>query len=145
MTGLNISNHELQAWSAELGSDCPFFFSTGSALCKGRGEIVENIPVCLKEEIYICKPQESLSTAAVFHAHIRDEQQEGLDCLFINDLEKAAFLICPELENYKRGLQNHFKDVVMSGSGTGFICRGGRGEGVAVCPILRKEDGWYSL
>lgn len=143
LTGSKISNDELQAWSAELGSDCPFFFSTGSALCKGRGERIENISLCSNEEFYICKPKESLSTAAVFKAYEGKSQQEDLDDLFINDLEKPAFSICSELENYKCALQVQFKDVVMSGSGTGFICRGGEGEGIAVRTIKRDEHDWY--
>ena len=33
------SEEELQEWSAEIGSDVPFFFSHGAAYCTGRGEV----------------------------------------------------------------------------------------------------------
>ena len=39
MTGSPASEAELQAWSAEIGSDIPFFFSQGGAYCTGRGEV----------------------------------------------------------------------------------------------------------
>lgn len=35
---------QLQVWSAEIGSDVPFFFSLGTAYCTGRGEQVFNQP-----------------------------------------------------------------------------------------------------
>ncbi len=39
MNGNIASEKELQAWSAEIGSDCPFFFSQGAAYCTSRGEV----------------------------------------------------------------------------------------------------------
>jgi 4-diphosphocytidyl-2-C-methyl-D-erythritol kinase len=39
MNGNIASEKELQAWSAEIGSDCPFFFSQGVAYCTSRGEV----------------------------------------------------------------------------------------------------------
>lgn len=33
------TEQELQEWSAEIGSDIPFFFSHGAAYCTSRGEV----------------------------------------------------------------------------------------------------------
>ena len=42
--GRPASIEQLQTWSAEIGSDIPFFFSEGTAHCLGRGEEVKSIP-----------------------------------------------------------------------------------------------------
>ena len=41
LTGDLVVEKELQTWSAEIGSDVPFFFSKGSAYCTGRGEVMK--------------------------------------------------------------------------------------------------------
>lgn len=40
------SLEQLRLWSGDIGSDITFFFSSGTAYCTGRGEIVEALPVC---------------------------------------------------------------------------------------------------
>jgi 4-diphosphocytidyl-2C-methyl-D-erythritol kinase len=37
------SEKDLQEWSAEIGSDIPFFFSRGAAYCTGRGEVCHTL------------------------------------------------------------------------------------------------------
>lgn len=44
MTGRPATEEELMKWSVEVGSDCPFFFSTGAAYCTSKGENVQNVP-----------------------------------------------------------------------------------------------------
>ena len=44
LTGFKHSLEELLLWSGEIGSDITFFFSTGTAYCTGRGEILEPLP-----------------------------------------------------------------------------------------------------
>lgn len=41
--GYPASTEQLQAWSAEIGSDVSFFFSSGTAYCTGRGEHVQSL------------------------------------------------------------------------------------------------------
>ncbi len=41
------SLEQLRLWSGDIGSDITFFFSSGTAYCTGRGEIVEALPVSL--------------------------------------------------------------------------------------------------
>lgn len=42
----HIPSETLTAWAGEIGSDVPFFLSTGTAYCTGRGEIVKSLPPC---------------------------------------------------------------------------------------------------
>ncbi|MEZ5315591.1 MAG: 4-(cytidine 5'-diphospho)-2-C-methyl-D-erythritol kinase [Chlamydiales bacterium] len=122
-----VNHEELQRWSLEIGSDVPFFFSrTGSAYCTGRGEIVRDIPrIDQKFRVYI--PKRGLSTPAVYQAldlsdcHQEDPEKllEGFlnqQPLYINDLEKPAFKMRPNLALIKEKLNG-----TMSGSGTAFF------------------------
>lgn len=41
MAGRPASNSQLLEWSADIGSDCPVFFSQGAAYCTGR-QVIPN-------------------------------------------------------------------------------------------------------
>ncbi|MFI0434984.1 MAG: 4-(cytidine 5'-diphospho)-2-C-methyl-D-erythritol kinase [Parachlamydiaceae bacterium] len=127
----------LQQWSGEIGSDVPFFFSLGTAHCTGRGECVHDLPFLGDQSLFILKPQGGLSTPEVFRRlsvnHPVCEQVNRTDVetfltgsfSYFNDLEKAAFEINPELLKLKLLLlEQGFKHVVMSGSGSSFFCLG---------------------
>ena len=55
-------------WSVEVGSDVPFFFSSGSAYCEGKGEIIRDIepPLSLATPMLLVKPPEGLPTGSIF-------------------------------------------------------------------------------
>ena len=140
--GKPLSEKELIELGAQIGSDVPFFFSSGTALCKGRGEIIEDaerpktLPTC------IAKPKKLvLSTPRVYGA-----------CLVGESLEPAAFRCLPELKNIKAQLENAFENVFMSGSGTSFICYGAAKGPIdsnfdvfQIAPLGKKADEWYTL
>jgi len=124
-----IPTQELQQWSAEIGSDVPFFFSSGTAYCTGRGEIIREVPR-FEGKLEIVKPPEGLSTPAVYKAlnlsecskKDPEELLEGFlnkKPVFLNDLERPAFKLMPSLEAIK---QKH--GAIMSGSGTAFFYEG---------------------
>ena len=51
---------ELSKWSAELGADVPFFFSSGTAYCTGIGEVVRDLPSLPNSgeiSVHLFKPQ----------------------------------------------------------------------------------------
>lgn len=144
----------LQSWGAELGSDVPFFFSSGSALARGRGEILSEAEPLISEPLTIVKPRSGLSTPAVYRAvRIRSEPERPI--LLYNDLEEAAFSLLPELAELKSALIDlGFSSVVLSGSGTAFFCLGKVPKAnlseafpdlqmFFVRPLLRKSGGWY--
>jgi 4-diphosphocytidyl-2-C-methyl-D-erythritol kinase len=51
--------------AAELGSDVPFFLSPGSAVCRGRGEIIEPVELP-RMHVVIVRPPVGLSTPLVY-------------------------------------------------------------------------------
>ncbi len=131
LLGSPISLSDLQLWSAELGSDVPFFFSSGAAYCTGRGEIVRDLPgYRLDRPLEIYKPEGGLSTPRVYQAlnleKCAKEDPEALlesffsgKPIFHNDLEAPAFRLKPSLKEFKE-----LSGGTMSGSGTAFFtCR----------------------
>jgi 4-diphosphocytidyl-2-C-methyl-D-erythritol kinase len=136
LTQANIPLDLLQQWSAEIGSDIPFFFSQGTAHCTGRGEYVKDLPSLPPRQFWIIKPPEGLSTPEVYRClnFTSSVSEKSLqvdldsclsDALYFNDLEKPAFEMLPKLKQLKtRLLESGFEIALMSGSGTAFLCMG---------------------
>ncbi|MCH9633116.1 MAG: 4-diphosphocytidyl-2-C-methyl-D-erythritol kinase [Chlamydiae bacterium] len=154
---------QLQEWSKEISSDAPFFFSNGSAICEGRGEIISDVKTPnVNSNIWIVKPPYSLSTKEVYlyskkESKISDSLQILLDKVYSrkpvleNDLEEAAFMICPRLALLKDELEYQgFKQVFMTGSGSAYVCIGNHKpkfeNPVQIFPIQyisRTHTKWY--
>lgn len=79
---LNWPQAKLCEIAAQLGSDIAFFLFGGTAICRGRGEIVEPLKVPAGLALVIAKPDDSLSTARVFSGvTIGDELRDGSDLI----------------------------------------------------------------
>ena len=65
---LDISDADIYAIAAELGSDVPFFLMGGAALGKGRGEILSALPDFQQEHLVVIFPGVSVSTASAYRA-----------------------------------------------------------------------------
>lgn len=159
-----LSEEDLIELGKEIGSDVCFFFSSGSAYCTGRGEIFENIPL-EKREMFIAFPSFGLSTPEVFKnlelskIEKRDLQEVLTSFLkgnfqFFNDLESSAFSIEKKMNSFKTDLlEMGFKEVVMTGSGSAFICFGKPSKDLKkkeislyqVESIQRNSPSWYPL
>jgi 4-diphosphocytidyl-2-C-methyl-D-erythritol kinase len=153
--GKIVSEETLSEWSAEIGSDIPFFFSTGTAVCKGRGELVVSTRMSHTGPLWIVKPSFGLSTKVVYDhyrshfIHDNEDSQEQ----FHNDLEKSAFILKPELKQMRDELlKAGFKKVLMSGSGTALFCIG-ETDSIEISDIFcqpasfisRQTGEWYKL
>lgn len=66
--GLNYSVARLTLLAARLGSDVPFFLAGGSAVCLGRGEIVQPVRGLPCLDVVVVAPREGVSTAAAFQS-----------------------------------------------------------------------------
>jgi len=155
LTEMNVSRETFMSWGAELGSDVPFFFSSGSALASGRGEMLEDVSPLISAPFWVVKPGEGLSTPAVYAAH---RCTQGKKTGLYNDLEEAAFFLSPSLEVLKKSLLEFgFDTVVLSGSGTAFFCLPSNTfpsfeefkrkfsslDVFFVKPLQRKHPAWY--
>jgi 4-diphosphocytidyl-2-C-methyl-D-erythritol kinase len=151
----------LTHWAAQIGSDIPFFFSHGTAYCTGRGEHVRDLPALPPQKLHLIKPRHGLSTALVYNnlQPVQLEQrnpQSILELFFLgkpvyfNDLESSSFALMPTLASLKQKLLTlQAGPVLMSGSGTAFICMQNpplieEEEWRTSCSFLKRQTGsWY--
>lgn len=132
----HLSDETLAQWGKLIGADVPCFFSLGRVFCEGIGEKMTCIEA-VEEHYWIAKPMYlNLSTPSVYGrcnvSSVSSEEPHQLlkafqnkKPVFINDLEEAAFSLMPELKLLKKScLDLGFNEVVMTGSGTAFICLG---------------------
>jgi len=129
---------ELSALAARFGSDLSFFFHAPSAICRGRGEIVEPIARPSASWVMLVLPRVQMPTPTVYRrfdamglgrvSDITDApdwlawsklSSEELLPRLVNDLEPPAFEIEPDLGELRSGLERQLKRPVrMSGSGS---------------------------
>ncbi len=147
LTNRPFSLSKLKSMAAEIGSDVPFFFSSGSAYCTGRGEIMQEVPPPKLGLISLHLPGLTVSTPAVY-AKCHPAAQSSIDPLqllktgaWVNDLEPPAMQVEPKLCAIKAALEKKYDRVVMSGSGSSFI-HSGVGAHPIAC-IQRLKPAWY--
>jgi len=119
---------------ASLGSDVPFFFAAPAAICRGRGEIVTPCRIGKPLHLVVVKPNDGLSTAAVFGrlrldettrsvAPVTEALEEGdttrVGSLLFNRLEKPAFAMNPKVAELRDLLSRESRlGALMTGSGS---------------------------
>ena len=125
---------KLMALAAQLGSDVPFFLTGGTALGTGRGEKITAWTPGPEMALVLVKPQEGLSTPAVyqsgkavmtkgdrahdFKAVLREGNMAKIGRALFNGLEPATFFLRPEVEAIKkRLLEAGALGALVSGSG----------------------------
>ncbi len=134
--GLGAGCDELQTLGAELGSDVNFFLHGGTALCRGRGELVEPLQ-SYKPIRYLLYVPQVLSLTRDVYARLRmpltvhrrssnrmrralergDRTELGLS--LFNRLEGPAFELYPDLAAAKAGLaRGRVLGALLSGSGS---------------------------
>lgn len=124
----------------QLGSDVPFFLGGPSALCTGRGEAVDELPLPRARSALLVLPHIHVSTPAVFRAfdalpspeqlpargsaresYAKLSQLRAAEALreARNDLEAPAFQLHPELGRLRSEAESRLgRPVRMSGSGS---------------------------
>ncbi len=166
LAGRPASCQELASWAADIGSDISFFFSSGSAYCTGRGEIMQDVDYDWTREFpqpcYLAKPKFGLMTSEVYKACNPYElyQRDPLEVLhgflkgnpeWFNDLEPGACQCSIEFQKFMATLRSSgFSHVVLTGSGSGAFCFGRDVpppiDGVqfySIHPLVRNAKGWY--
>jgi 4-diphosphocytidyl-2-C-methyl-D-erythritol kinase len=132
--GLAVSDDELAAIGARLGSDVPFFVDPDHrpALVTGFGETIERTPA-VRGELLLLVPPFGCGTPEVYRAfdaikgsggpeeaRVREMARAGLEpSAWFNDLESAAFRVEPRLAQIRdRASEVLGTRVMMTGSGS---------------------------
>ncbi len=130
---LGLPVDKLVKLAADLGSDPAFFLYGGTALTRGRGEIVEPLPDASPRWIVLAKPEESLSTPAVYAELRPEEHTDGAATLALaaglrerrpdyrlmrNNLAPAALRLCPRMRGVLDVLEESSDFAMVSGSGS---------------------------
>jgi 4-diphosphocytidyl-2-C-methyl-D-erythritol kinase len=132
--------HRIEAIAAEIGSDVPFFTRrVPAAICRGRGERVEPLPMTTTLELVIICPFMGVRTADAYArvsvpsqprpiAPVMDALESGdtagLGRLLFNRLQPAAESLAPALEGVREAmaqLDSEFFGSAMSGSGSAYF------------------------
>lgn len=118
---LPLSTSDLLEMAAQLGSDVPFFLSSGLALCEGRGERVTPLaphwPVSMRW-LLLVKPAIAVSTAAVFGSLPASDYSDGTHSRAIRAaLEEGRDLPTHHLHNgLERGVLERYPAVAKARS-----------------------------
>jgi len=128
---LNLSNEELAADAALLGSDCAFFIHNRPMLAQGRGEILSDCQLQLDDyriELVTLPIHVSTSEAykgivpaqpALSISQIVSFPMEQWRYFLVNDFEKSVFAAHPEIAAAKQSLYDRGAIYAsMSGSGS---------------------------
>jgi len=157
LSGLSIEENLLRKWAGNISSDAPFFFSSGTAFIRGRGEIVEELAPLKLPFLWVAQPEgKGLSTSLIYRNHRLQPYPIDPDLMlkqriFFNALEPTAFAVRPDLARVKRGLMDvGFDKVVMTGSGSSFFCIGDMnlpfpGVKCIKTTCLARSYDWYSM
>lgn len=131
---LSITKKELETISNNIGADIYYCYFDCPMIVKGRGCIVERIP---NQEYYVLliNPRINCSTKNVFSELVlnnkisyinkfvdayQNNDIDGINKYFVNDLEEAAFKVSPELKKFNvklKEIDDYFK---MTGSGSNY-------------------------
>lgn len=145
---LELTDDDLLAVAAKLGSDVPFCLRGGAAWMRGRGEILE--PVSLRPGLgfLVAIPPFRLATPLVYKAWdelggpeaTRSVEPQGPVARLIgelaNDLEPAAEAVEPGLADFRRALEQAAgRPAILAGSGSAYVVPLERG----VDPALLAE------
>lgn len=131
---LGLSLDELAELGAKIGSDVSFCVYGGTALAKGRGEIIQELPAPPNCWVILAKPTIGVSTADVYGAFDvtkaeHPNTQQMIKALANNDyqemcanlgnaLESVTLNMYPEVAQIKEQMKKFGADaVLMSGSG----------------------------
>lgn len=136
---LGLSLDELAVLGAEIGSDVSFCVYGGTALAKGRGEIISELPVPPTCWVILAKPFIGVSTADVYRRLDLNKITHPNTATMINAIETSNYQkVCqtlgnvledvtlnlhPEVAQIKEQMRRFGADaVLMSGSGPTVFC-----------------------
>jgi 4-diphosphocytidyl-2-C-methyl-D-erythritol kinase len=158
--GLDLSDDELRAIAATLGSDVPFFVGGGSAIVEGLGEQVRSLPTPPSLHVVIVLPDVACPTGHVYRVYdelagpaANDPAREAVLALaearppapehLFNDLAAAAVRAKPDLGEHLDALGRLAeRPAHVAGSGSSlFVLCDDRPHASALARTVEKDLG----
>lgn len=158
---LGMTPEELSEKGSAIGSDVPFCLRGGTALARGRGEVLTGLPDVPELWLVLAKPRLEVSTAEVYRHFdparvterprtqdmikaLRDRDTVGITDNLANVLESVTLVRYPVVSELKQNLAGlGVRGALMSGSGpTVFGVAGERSEAEVIAGRLRKVMPW---
>jgi 4-diphosphocytidyl-2-C-methyl-D-erythritol kinase len=144
LAGNPLDSGALSAVAAQVGSDCPLFLSAGAVIMRGRGEMIEPVPVGVNQRLaaarlLLVKPAFGVNTGWAYGAlaaqapggYLAEAEAEtrleawlgdesaGVDQLGFNSMAAPVWAKHIALPTLARGLQRELGlTLAMSGSGS---------------------------
>lgn len=157
ITGSPLTDETMIGAAASIGSDIPFFLGTGSAVCRGRGELLSEAPAPPCWNLLLLKPWFGVSTPDAYRRWSGARRIVGVPYEIqpvdgqelVNDLETPVFEKHRFLAEMKSWLlsRSEVRAALMSGSGScmfAVLHDGTDGEQVARCARDELDPGlWH--
>ncbi|MBQ9664718.1 MAG: 4-(cytidine 5'-diphospho)-2-C-methyl-D-erythritol kinase [Oscillospiraceae bacterium] len=141
-----MSRRELEELAANVGSDVAFCVSGGTALARGRGELLEDLEPMPDCRIVICKPGFSISTPELFRKldqiglRTHPDTPGMLNALREGDLRGISmrmFNVFEEVDDRRMRSEAEIKHVLLDYGALGAVMTG---TGSAVFGIFNAEE-----
>ena len=159
--GHSVDDATLHQPALQLGSDVPYFLHRGTALGRGRGEILEYFDLDIPFTILLCYPGVHVSTAWAYQQVKPSVGGETIDLRAIltdgmknpsllraklrNDFEPIVFKQFPVIKEVKEMMLNAGAEfALMSGSGSSVFGLFSGKEAAIVTEEVMKKRGWVT-
>ena len=145
-----LASKTLLELAAKTGSDVPFFIARSSAVCRGRGELVEPLKLSPGFRLLLLKPEFGVPTPWAYGKWKESRELPGIHYgeqefggrRFVNDLERPVFekyLVLGHLKMWLRE-QPEVGVALLSGSGsTVFAVLRDEADGEALAARVREK------
>ena len=144
--GNRLSRKELEELACSVGSDVAFCVAGGTALAKGRGEVLEDLQPMPDCHLVICKPEFSVSTPELFkkldasHRHNHPDTPGILHALEQGQLRELClrmYNVFEEVEDRRMRTVAQIKGKLLDHGALGAIMTG---TGSAVFGVFEEEE-----
>ncbi len=137
---LGVETHVLAELAAQLGSDIPFFLYGPLSVCRGRGEIIQELDSTFDFSAAVFIPDISVATARVYsnyrhnteqydrlrakiNACIQENRIDFVPKMCANMLVESCFSLERELPTLKKVIESSgIRPLCLSGSGSAMYC-----------------------
>ena len=137
---LELDNPTLASLAAELGSDTPFFVYNRAMLCKGRGEVMEQIDVDLSGLwLVVAKPESGVSTAEAYRGVRPATPETSLTELLKRPIEEWQGSVVNDFEPHILSAHKDIADIKYSLIDAGALYASMSGSGSAVFALFGDE------